>query len=213
MKIIQRFMRFFFRHFYHTFAWTYDFVAAVVSIGRWKDWTQTVIPFIEGTRVLEIGYGPGHLQQRILQTRGLFAVGLDESRQMAFLAKRNTDGFARLTRGLAQTLPFPSNTFDCIVSTFPAEYIFDPHTLSDAYRVLHNGGRFIVLPFAWIVGRSVMDRMAAWLFRITGETPSNVTEILGQRAIRPLEAAGFKVETQQIEIKSSNVLILIASKH
>ena len=132
---------------------------------------------------------------------------------MAFLAKHNTDGFARLTRGLAQSLPFPANVFNCVVSTFPAEYIFDPRTLSEVYRVLHNGGCFIVLPFAWIVGRSFMDRMAAWLFRITGETPSNVTEILSQRAIRPLEAAGFKVETQQIEIKSSNVLILIASKH
>ena len=212
MNIITRFMRFFFHHFYHTFAWTYDFVAAVVSIGRWNTWIQTVIPFIEGTRVLEIGYGPGHLQ-RILQSRGWFAVGLDESRQMAYLAKRNTDGSARLTRGLAQSLPFPSQIFDSVISTFPAEYIFDPRTLSDVYRALHDGGRFIVLPFAWIIGHSVIDHMAAWLFRITGESPTNVTNILSQRAIRPLEAAGFKVETQQIEIKSSNVLILIASKH
>jgi len=211
MKIIQRFMRFFFHHFYHTFAWTYDFVAAVVSIGRWNHWTQTVIPLIDGTHVLEIGYGPGHLQ-RILRSRGLFAVGLDESRQMAYLAKHNTDGSARLTRGLAQSLPFPSQTFDNVIATFPAEYIFDQHTISDAYRVLHNGGRFIILPFAWIVGNSFMDRLSAWLFRVTGESPTNTTDILSQRAIRPLEAAGFKIEIQQIEIKSSIVLIIIARK-
>ncbi len=211
MNIVTRFMRFFFHHFYHTLAWTYDFVAAVVSIGRWNNWTQAVIPFIEGTRVLEIGYGPGHLQ-RILQTRGLFAVGLDESRQMAYLAKRNTDGSARLTRGLAQSLPFPSQTFDSVISTFPAEYIFDPRTLSDVYRVLRNGGRFIILPFAWIVGRSYLDRIAAWLFRVTGETPSNVTDIVSERAIRPLEKSGFKIETRQIEIASSIVLVIIATK-
>lgn len=204
-------MRFFFHHFYHAFAWTYDFVAAVVSIGRWKDWIQTVVPFIEGARVLEIGHGPGYLQ-RILLSRKLFAVGLDESRQMGLLAKRSTDGFANLARGLAQSLPFPSETFESVVSTFPAEYIFDPRTLSDVYRVLHNGGRFIVLPVAWIVGRSFMDRIAAWLFRVTGESPSNVTDIISQRTIRLLEQVGFKVEVRQIEIKSSIVLLLSAEK-
>lgn len=211
MHIITRFMRFFFYHFYHTFAWTYDFVAAVVSIGRWQEWIQTVIPFIEGTRILEIGHGPGHLQ-RILRTRGLPAVGLDESRQMAYLAKRNTNGSARLARGLAQSLPFPSETFDSVVSTFPAEYIFDPRTLSDVYRVLHNGGRFIVLPAAWIIGRAFLDRIAAWLFRVTGETPANIMDIINERTIRPLEQAGFKIETRQIKFASSTALILIAAK-
>ena len=204
-------MRFFFYHFYHACAWTYDFVAAVVSIGRWKDWIQTVIPFIAGTRILEIGHGPGHLQ-RILRTRGLLAVGLDESRQMGFLAKRNTGGSARLTRGLAQALPFPSQMFDSVVSTFPSEYIFDPRTLSDVFRVLRNGGRFIILPVAWIVGRAFLDRIAAWLFRVTGETPANAIDIISKRAIHPLEKAGFKVETEQIEIASSVVLIVIAGK-
>ncbi len=204
-------MRFFFYHFYHACAWTYDFVAAVVSIGRWKDWIQTVIPFIAGTRILEIGHGPGHLQ-RILRTRGLLAVGLDESRQMGFLAKRNTGGSARLARGLAQALPFPSQMFDSVVSTFPSEYIFDPRTLSDVFRVLRNGGRFILLPVAWIAGRAFLDRLAAWLFRVTGETPANVIDIISERAIHPLERAGFKVETKQIKFASSVVLIVIASK-
>lgn len=204
-------MRFFFYHFYHTFAWTYDFVAAVVSIGRWNDWTQTVLPFIQGRRILEIGFGPGHLQ-RSLRTSNRLAVGLDESRQMAYLASRRLDGTANLTRGLAQSLPFPAQMFDTVVSTFPAEYIFDPRTLSDAHRVLHNGGRFIVLPFAWIVGEKILDRAAAWLFRVTGETPRNVMEVISQRAVHPLERVGFKVEVQQVEVRSSVVLIVIAQK-
>ncbi len=211
MKLIARFMRFFFHHFYHTFAWTYDFVSAFVSIGRWQDWIKTVIPFIQGTRILEIGFGPGHLQ-RILLDRKLFTVGLDESRQMAYLAKGRLDSLANLTRGVAQSLPFPAQSFDTIVSTFPAEYIFDPRTLSDAYRVLRNGGRFIVLPFAWIVGKNTLDYFAAWLFRVTGETPQNVMDVVGQRAVHPLEEAGFNVEVRQVEVKSSIALIVIAQK-
>jgi ubiquinone/menaquinone biosynthesis C-methylase UbiE len=68
MNIIQRFMRVFFHLLYHPFAFTYDLVAAVVSFGHWKDWGMTVLPFIEGTRILELGHGPGHLQRACLRT-------------------------------------------------------------------------------------------------------------------------------------------------
>ena len=81
-------LRLFFRLLYHQFAFTYDLVAATVSFNRWKDWVMGVLPFIQGNRVLEIGHGPGHLQ-RVLRSRGLMAVGLDESAQMGRLAKRN----------------------------------------------------------------------------------------------------------------------------
>lgn len=211
MHLIARFMRFFFYHFYHTFAWTYDLVSAAVSIGRWQDWIKTILPFIEGTRILEIGFGPGHLQ-RSLRNSNRLAVGLDESRQMARLAKRRLDGAANLTRGLAQSLPFPAQTFDTVISTFPAEYIFDPRTLSEAHRVLINGGRFIVLPAAWIVGRKIADRAAAWLFRVTGETPVNIMDIIRERGVYPLERAGFQVEIREIEVRSSVALLLIAGK-
>src|SRR5512138_2530133 len=89
-------LRFFFRLLYHQFAFTYDLVAATVSFNRWKDWVMSVIPFIEGDRILEIGHGPGHLQRVLLtlrhgsgQDRNLIVVGIDESAQMSRLAKRN----------------------------------------------------------------------------------------------------------------------------
>lgn len=215
MLTLTPIIRLFFHHFYHTFAWTYDFVATAVSIGRWNDWVRTVLPFAQGARVLEIGHGPGHLQLT-LQDPARLTVGLDESPQMGRLAKgrlkRSGCASINLTRGLAQNLPFSTMSFDIVLSTFPAEYIFDERTIWDVYRVLRNGGRFVLLPAAWIVGRGALDRLAAWLFRVTGETPSNVIEIIRQRAVHPLEQFGFHVETQQIEHKASIVLIVIARK-
>ncbi len=215
MRLVSRFMRFFFHHFYHSFAWTYDFVAAIVSIGRWNEWIRTVIPFVQGTKILEIGPGPGYLQC-LLRDQGLSVIGLDESTQMIRLAKHRLKKAdyktIHLARGLAQALPFPDAKFDTIISTFPSEYIFDPNTLSDIHRVLRDDGHFIVLPAAWIVGRKILDRAAAWLFQITGETPKNLIEVVRERFIRPLEQAGFKVVNRQIEVKSSIVLILIANK-
>jgi ubiquinone/menaquinone biosynthesis C-methylase UbiE len=200
---------------YHPFAWSYDLVAASVSLGRWQSWVQAVIPFIEGTRVLELGHGPGHLQ-RILLSRGLLAVGLDESRQMGRLAKRRLAGSGytkfNLSRGLAQSLPFPAETFDTIISTFPSNYIFDPDTLLEARRTLKSGGRFFVLPAAWIIGQKLMERYAASLFRVTGQVPTEPIEIIRERLKQPFMEAGFDVEVEQVEVKSSLVLIVNAQK-
>ena len=63
-------------------------MAAFVSIGRWNDWIDCALPYVQGRRVLEIGHGPGHLQEIFASKhRGLVA-GLDESPQMGRLAKK-----------------------------------------------------------------------------------------------------------------------------
>jgi ubiquinone/menaquinone biosynthesis C-methylase UbiE len=214
-------LRFFFRLLYHEFAFTYDLVAATVSLGRWKDWVLSVLPFIQGTRVLEIGHGPGHLQRALLE-QNLLAVGIDESSQMGRLAKRNLRRFFRdassgytqinLTRGISQYLPFVAESFDTLVATFPSEYIFDPKTLAEALRVLAGNGRLIILPGATILGRGVMDRAMALLFRITGETPPNLAEILRERTKQSFATAGFHVELHEVEVRSSMVFILVATK-
>ena len=54
---------------------------------------------------------------------------------------------------MAQRLPFPPGCFDTVIATFPSQYIYDPGTLSEVLRVLHNpknesgipGGRFVVV--------------------------------------------------------------------
>src|SRR5690349_17890774 len=143
MIFMRRFMRVFFYLLYHPFAFLYDLVAATVSFGRWKDWVMSILPFLHGTRILELGHGPGHLQH-ILVNRGLSSFGLDESPQMGRLAQRKLGSDSRLSRGLAQSLPFTDHSFDTIVSTFPTDYIFHQQTLSEVHRCLSGGGRLIV---------------------------------------------------------------------
>jgi ubiquinone/menaquinone biosynthesis C-methylase UbiE len=223
---VKRLLRFFFRLLYHQFAFTYDLVAATVSFNRWKDWVMSVVPYIEGNHVLEIGHGPGHLQQ-VLLNRNVFAVGLDESAQMGRLAKHNlrrflhsrknaTQPFAyaqiNLTRGLAQRLPFSDRSFDTAVATFPAEYIFDHATLAEAERVLKPGGRFVILPGAVITGRGARDRALALLFRVTRQTPPDLSEILHERSKEPFAKAGFQLKVYEIEVKSSLVFMMLATK-
>jgi ubiquinone/menaquinone biosynthesis C-methylase UbiE len=204
--IIRRFMQVFFHLLYHPFAFTYDLVAATVSFGKWKDWVYAIFPFIEGTRILELGHGPGHMQ-RFLLSRGLAPVAIDESTQMGRIAKHRLGTSQKLTRGLAQSLPFASESFDTIISTFPTEYIFDPRTLEGVKRVLRNGGRLIVLPAAF--PSSVFLK---WLYKVTGESPEVLDEAIKERFKKPFAQAGFEVEVKQVELKSSTLVVIIATK-
>ena len=215
-------LRLFFRLLYHQFAFTYDLVAATVSLGRWKDWVLSVVPFIEGTHVLEIGHGPGHLQ-RVLLGRNLVALGIDESAQMGRLARRNLrrsfsktqpsasngphHGYTQisLTRGVSQSLPFSGNTFETILATFPSNYITDPRTLAEVKRCLTPAGRLIVLPVAW-----PRNPLLDWLFRVTGESPAAALEPVKSKFKQPFVEAGFETEIKMLDAKTGILLIILA---
>ena len=212
MTILRRLLRIFFYHFYHSLAWTYDIVAATVSIGKWKRWVLAAMPYIEGPAVLELGHGPGHLQVAA-QQQGLQIVGLDESRQMSRQAanRLRRNGFIpHLVSGYAQDLPFPA-CFNTVVSTFPSEYIVDRRTLGEAYRVLVPGGRLIVLPMAWIGGNAPPERAAAWLFRVTGESAEDRSSF-EQKIKVPFSEAGFRVDVELLSVGGSTLLFVLARK-
>ncbi len=211
MRLLAGLLRTFFSLLYHQFAWTYDLVAATVSLGRWKSWVMSSIPYLSG-KVLEIGYGPGHLQQ-ILTEHGWPVFGIDESRQMARQAGKRLKRSGRplrLARGLAQSLPFQEQAFDSVVATFPSEYIFDIRTLKEVRRVLVTGGRFVIIPMAWITGMRPLERLAAGLFRLTGET-SGKPQPLRREAQEQFQRAGFNAQSELVSLKGSQVLVIIAT--
>lgn len=200
---MRHFMRFFYYLLYHPFAFTYDLVAWVVSFGKWKDWVLSIFPHLEGTHILELGHGPGHLQ-RFLWDRGLSPVAVDESTQMGLIAARRLGTGHKLARGLAQSLPFKANSFDTVVSTFPSEYIFDLSTLAEIKRVLSPTGKLIVMPAAF-----PSNGFLKWLYKVTGESPEALDEAVKERLRQPFTKAGFKVEVEILELKSSRLIILL----
>jgi ubiquinone/menaquinone biosynthesis C-methylase UbiE len=205
---MRRLLRLFFKWLYHPLAFTYDWVAAGVSLGYWKEWGRAILPQIRGPRVLELGHGPGHLQRRLHEME-LRVAGLDESRQMGKLARNRLlaggHNSINLARGLAQSMPFRNAAFDTVLSTFPSEYIFAADTLAEVQRVLAPGGKLIVLPVAW-----PGNPLLRWLFRATGESPARLSEAVETKLRQPFVEAGFRTEIQILDVKSGILMVVIA---
>ena len=210
-RLLTRFLRIFFSLLYHSFAWSYDAVAWTVSLGRWTTWITSVIPYIQGRRVLEVGHGPGHLQVALAR-RGTVAFGLDESRQMSRQAFYRVKKIVqpKLTRGRGENLPFPDSSFGTVVSTFPSEYIVLPATLNEIMRVLEPGGKLVILLASWFSGKSWLEMAAAFLFKITGQVPSANNQF--QNLLQPFLSAGYTSRLVWIDQNSSRLLLIIAEK-
>ena len=193
MSHLNNFIRFAFNQFYTTFAWTYDIVAALVSFGEWKAWGQAALHFIPThARILEIAHGPGHLHLEMLR-RGLNVVGIDLSAQMGRTMRNRIVEALHATpqqaRASAAQLPFPSHQFDCVVTTFPAEFVFAKETLSEVKRVLTQGGRFVIVPSATLRTNDVLTRLIKLAYQLTGQNASD-PEIIRRR----FESSGFSFE-------------------
>jgi ubiquinone/menaquinone biosynthesis C-methylase UbiE len=197
-----------FHHFYHGFAWTYDTVAALVSRGYWQRWIEAAVPLLHGEQVLELGCGTGYLQRALAQ-RGVRAVGLDGSAYMLRHTRRKlarTGSQAPLLRGRSQALPFAAESFTDVVATFPAEYILDPATHAEAWRVLQPGGQMIMIDAAYFVQRTAYTAAVDAAYRATGQ--------VRHTDLRPalLHAAGFQISERWIAVDDSRVQALIGVK-
>jgi len=178
-------------------------------LGYWKSWVYSVIPHLQDGVILEIGHGPGHLQRK-LAAQGSQVFGLDESPAMARIAHRRLQksGLSpHLVRGYAQNMPFPDACFHHLVSTFPSEYILDPGTIAELYRLLSPGGTLIILPVAWIQGDSLLHKAAAWLFRATDQaTPWNADTLAS------FIQAGFHLQHLRFQGPAWSTAIILAKK-
>jgi len=211
-KAVRNGLRLFFHLLYHPMAGTYDMVAATVSVGRWNSWVSKAADLVDGPNVLELGFGPGHLQKKLL-TNSYQAYGLDESNQMTRQAYRKLTRLElkpRLTRGLAQQLPYAPGFFDSIVSTFPTPYIIDPQTLAEAKRVLKPGGKLVVLTAAWITGKSFLDRCMTLLNQAAHQVPGDDVK-LSDFTI-PFTEAGFNSGMRFFDLPGSRIMFIIAKK-
>ncbi len=205
-KIRYHLLRSFFHLLYSTLAPLYDVVAWTVSLGQWNSWVERALPFIEGTKILELGHGPGHLQKQLAEHYAI-SLGIDKSWQMIMLAARRLIRAklpCNLIHGDVQALPIPNHFFDTIVSTFPSEYIINPLTLLEAKRVLTHNGLLIVVPSAFILPISTKSRFLSWILNFAGQSTN-----LHVDWQTPFIAAGFLLQDHHVMRDAKSVVHIL----
>ena len=186
------------RHSYDRMSSWYDLLAGG-SEKRLKETGLELLAVSQGERVLEIGFGTGQsilaLAQSVGDTGAVY--GLDISEGMRHVASQRVaraglSGRVTLHCGDAMALPFETNSFDAVFTSFTLE-LFDtpeiPLVLHECLRVLNSAGRICVVAMAQAGKPNFMTRAYEWA-HLHFPNYVDCRPILAGKA---LQQAGFRI--------------------
>jgi SAM-dependent methyltransferase len=127
-------------------AHAYEALFVPALFGQWAPKVADAAQAQSGQRVLDVGCGTGILAREIVSRVGSVGrvVGIDPSPGMVAVAKQVAPA-VEWREGVAESLPFPDQSFEAVVSQFGLMFFKDRHqALREMLRVLAPGGRLAV---------------------------------------------------------------------
>ena len=116
----------------------YDFVNSLTTLGFDKSWRKQAAKKLNPGSVLDLGSGTGASYTDLIN---FDVTALDPDEQMLSL-----NNFEKKVVGKSEELPFKENSFDNVLCCFVWRNVSDTEkALSEVYRVLKPGGKFILL--------------------------------------------------------------------
>jgi ubiquinone/menaquinone biosynthesis C-methylase UbiE len=172
---------------------------------RWSPITSQAIDYLlettsigEGSRVLDVGTGPGDAAGRAVE-RGAEATGIDVAAAMVEIAaERHPE--ATFVQASASDLPFLDGSFDAVIGNNVIQHVGEPQQAArEMRRVLTSGGRVALSSwdaaerspfFAAVMGAVAAAEVPAPTEAPAGPSFFQFTDDLAFRAL--LEDAGFE---------------------
>lgn len=202
-------------HSYAKLARFYDPTVQFLSLGCLPRWRWEALDRVNGPKVLEIGFGTGELLIEMARRR-IVVFGLEPSAEMLQVARTK---LARnglripCVRARAERMPFLDDSFDTVIATFPARYIFEPATLFEAARILRDadsstgrrGGRLIVAGLGVITESRVLRKALKKFSGLHLEQWIDQFQTLAS-------TAGFKITVEPTGGRQFRLPIIIAEK-
>ena len=155
----------------------YDLMNDVMSLGIHRLWKRFAIEQSgarPGQRILDLAGGTGDLAARLCRMvgpQGEVVIGDINASMLnvgrARLLDRGISGNVRFVQANAETLPFPPNSFDCIIIGFGLRNVTDKQkALESMYQALRPGGRALVLEFSTPVLPGLKTAYDFYSFRV-----------------------------------------------
>ena len=134
----------------------YDLMNDIMSFGIHRVWKEKFIDWMNplpNTKLIDVASGTGDIAQlylKKLENLG-HAVCLEPNDQMLKQGKTKLKNYKNIKwiNAQAENIPINDNTFDYYTISFGIRNVTNlDKSLSEAYRVLKNGGRFFCLEFS-----------------------------------------------------------------
>ncbi|RMF41824.1 MAG: bifunctional demethylmenaquinone methyltransferase/2-methoxy-6-polyprenyl-1,4-benzoquinol methylase UbiE [Alphaproteobacteria bacterium] len=167
----------------------YDLMNDLMSAGMHRLWKDALIDWLAphaGMRLLDLAGGTGDVAFRFLRRGGGSAVICDMTEEMLAEGRRRAEAQHLADRldwvcGDAMALPFADASFDACTISFGIRNVTRiEDALSEIYRVLRLGGRFLCLEFSqvpveglrWLYDRYSFNVIPAMGRAVTGDADS-----------------------------------------
>jgi demethylmenaquinone methyltransferase/2-methoxy-6-polyprenyl-1,4-benzoquinol methylase len=147
---------------FHSVARRYDLMNDLMSGGLHRAWKDALVTAVNPPRnerdfaLLDVAGGTGDISLRVVEAGGpgVRAIVCDINEEMLAVGRERIADLARddvitFMQGNAEALPFADNSFDCVTIAFGIRNV--PRialALTEAFRVLKIGGRFLCLEFS-----------------------------------------------------------------
>jgi demethylmenaquinone methyltransferase / 2-methoxy-6-polyprenyl-1,4-benzoquinol methylase len=135
------------RFFTPSNAGSYDLVVRLATFGQDLVWKHEIIKAVCDRRyILELACGTGILSS-MLARRGRKVAGIDLTFEYLRGSKRKLK--APIAQGTAEVLPYRSESFDAVVSSYLAKYVDIYEVIDECWRVLRPGGVIVFHDFTY----------------------------------------------------------------
>lgn len=175
---------------YSQFARPYDLAVRMLPI--WRRWLRHALPYIDGSRVLEVSFGTGWLLTRYAGR--VEASGVDLNSKMVAIARRNLERAgvrAELRQANVESLPFADSRFDTVVNTMSfSGYPDGARAMSELRRVLRPGGRLVLIDVNYPGDGNRLGTALVGIWRRSGDLIRDMSRLL--------RGFGFQVDEREI---------------
>jgi len=147
---------------FHSVARRYDLMNDLMSAGLHRAWKDALVTAVNPPKsqrpfaLLDLAGGTGDVAFRVAEAGGenTRVIVCDINEEMLSVgreraAERGLDQAVSFEQGNAEELPYPDRSFDCVTIAFGIRNVPRiERALTEAYRVLKIGGRFLCLEFS-----------------------------------------------------------------